>query len=304
MSLPRVSVIIVNWNNFIDTAECVESLTKVTYPNLEIIVVDNGSQGDDAALLKQRFGDSIRLIANSKNCGFAAGCNIGIRDAMSRGADYFALLNNDTVVAPDFLEAVVGIAERDKKVGVAGGKIYCYEMPDSIWFAGGAIDYETGRTPIRGSGEVERGQYEEVAEVDWICGCFMFISRAAIEAVGLLDERFFFGWEDADYCVRVARKGFKILFVPGSRVWHKGFGSEKRSRLRGLPVYYAARGQFLFMDKHFSKLQLFRAWLTFTLQFPRYTWEYSRILKQWKVPFYILWGICGYLRIKVFGFMK
>ncbi|MBM3157055.1 MAG: glycosyltransferase family 2 protein [Chloroflexi bacterium] len=304
MSFPKVSVVIVNWNNFNDTAGCIDSLKKVTYPNCEIIVVDNGSQGDDVNLLRQRFGDSVRLIANGKNRGFAGGCNIGIEDALSRGADYVALLNNDTVVAPDFLEAVVRVAEGDKKVGIAGGKIYCYELPEVIWFAGGVIDYRTGRTPIRGSGEKEQGKYEEVTEVDWICGCFMFLSKDVLQNVGLLDERFFFGWEDADYSVRAAKKGFKVVFVPSSKIWHKGFGAEKRERLKELPVYYAARGQFLFMDKHFGKRQLLRAWLTFALEFPRFTRQYSRMLKQWKVPFYILWGICGYLRIKILGFIR
>src|SRR4030042_5743937 len=185
MSFPKVSVVIVNWNNFNDTAACVESLKKVTYPNREIIVVDNGSQGDDVNLLRQGFGDSIRLIANGKNRGFAGGCNIGIRDALSRGAEYFALLNNDTVVAPDFLEAVVRVAESDKKVGVAGGKIYCYELPEVIWFAGGVIDYRTGRTPIRGSGETERGQDGEVAGAVGFWGGLWFFFKAGAQVGGL-----------------------------------------------------------------------------------------------------------------------
>ena len=298
MSFPKVSVIIVNWNNFNDTAECLESLRKATYPNLDVIVVDNASAGDDVRLLTQRFGDFAKLIANGRNSGFAGGCNIGIEEALVRGADYVALLNNDTLVAPDFLESLVSVAQGDKKVGVAGGKVYCHELPDLIWFAGGVINWRTGRTPIRGSGETDKGQFHEIVSVDWISGCFMFISRDALQAVGMLDERFFFGWEDVDFCVRTARKGFKVLLVPESRIWHKGWGVGKRERLMGLPVYYATRGQFLFMDKHFTRPQLFKAWLYFIVSFPKFAWEYSRILNKWQVPFYILWGIGGYLRIK------
>ena len=299
ISFPKVSVITVNWNNFNDSAECLESLRKTTYPNFEVTVVDNGSVGDDVSLLKQRFGDSIRLVVNDKNSGFAGGCNIGIKDALARGADYVVLLNNDTVVAPDFLEGLVKVAQSDKRVGVAGGKVFCYELPELIWFAGGIINYRTGRTPIRGSGEADKGQFDKVVGVDWISGCFMFISRDVLQAVGMLDERFFFGWEDVDLCVRAARKGFKVLFVPESRIWHKGFGVNKRDRLMGMPVYYATRGQFLFMDKHFAKPQLAVAWLYFVVTFPRCVWDYSRILHQWKVPLYLLWGIGGYLRIKL-----
>jgi GT2 family glycosyltransferase len=304
MSSPKVSVITVNWNNFNDSAECLESLRKATYPNFEVILVDNGSAGDDVSLLKQRFGDSIRLIFNEKNSGFAGGCNIGIRDALARGADYVVLLNNDTVVAPDFLEGLVSVAEGDKKVGVAGGKVFCYELPELIWFAGGIINYRTGRTPIKGSGEADKGQFDEIAKVDWISGCFMFVSRDVFQSAGLLDERFFFGWEDVDFCVRAARKGFKVLFVPESRIWHKGFGVNKRDRLMGMPVYYATRGQFLFMDKHFAKPQLAVAWLYFVATFPRCIWDYSRILHRWEVPLYILWGIGGYLRIKFREYAK
>ena len=304
ISFPKVSVITVNWNNFNDSAECLESLRKTTYPNFEVMVVDNGSVGDDVSLLKQKFGDSIRLIVNDKNSGFAGGCNIGIKDALARGADYVVLLNNDTVVAPDFLEGLVRVAQSDKRVGIAGGKVFCYELPELIWFAGGIINYRTGRTPIRGSGEADKGQFDEIVRVDWISGCFMFISRDVLQAVGMLDERFFFGWEDVDICVRAARKGFKVLFVPESRIWHKGFGINKRDRLMGMPVYYATRGQFLFMDKHFAKPQLAVAWLYFIVTFPRCVWDYSRILHQWKVPLYILWGIGGYLRIKFREYTK
>ena len=304
MPFPKVSVITVNWNNFNDSAECLESLRKTTYSNFEVIVVDNGSVGDDVSLLKQRFGDSIRLIVNDKNSGFAGGCNIGIKDALARGADYVVLLNNDTVVAPDFLEGLVRVAQSDERVGIAGGKVFCYELPELIWFAGGIINYRTGRTPIRGSGEADKGQFDEIVRVDWISGCFMFISRDVLQAVGMLDERFFFGWEDVDLCVRAARKGFKVLFVPESRIWHKGFGIDKRDRLMGMPVYYATRGQFLFMEKHFAKPQLAVAWLYFVVTFPGCVWVYSRMLHQWKVPLYILWGIGGYLRIKFREYTK
>jgi hypothetical protein len=304
ISFPKVSVITVNWNNFNDSAECLESLRKTTYSNFEVIVVDNGSGGDDVSLLKQRFGDSIRLIVNDKNSGFAGGCNIGIKDALARGADYVVLLNNDTVVAPDFLEGLVRVAQSDERVGIAGGKVFCYELPELIWFAGGIINYRTGRTPIRGSGEADKGQFDEIVRVDWISGCFMFVSRDVLQAVGMLDERFFFGWEDVDLCVRAARKGFKVLFVPESRIWHKGFGIDKRDRLMGMPVYYATRGQFLFMEKHFAKPQLAVAWLYFVVTFPGCVWVYSRILHQWKVPLYILWGIGGYLRIKFREYAK
>ena len=294
MTSPRVSVVIVNWNNFEDSAECLESMKSATYANFEVVVVDNGSGGGDAGKLRERFGGGIRLIENERNLGFAKGCNIGIRDALSRGAEYVVLLNNDTVVTPGFLDELVRVAASDGKVGIAGGKIYCYEFPDLIWFAGGTVDYRTGNTPIRGSGEVDRGQFNEKVEVDWVCSCFMLIAREVLEDVGLLDERFFFGWEDADLCIRAGRRGYKVLYVPGAEISHKGFGVTKRERLRGKPLYYAARGHFIFMDKHFSRRQLLSSGWYFVTRFPRFALDYARITRQWQAPLYILRALFDY----------
>jgi len=296
MSFPKVSVILVNWNNFKDTAECLESLRQVTYPNCGVVVVDNGSEGDDPRLIRERFGDHVTVIENDKNYGFAEGCNIGMKDALARGADYIVLLNNDTLVAPDFLEEPVSVAESDQAVGVAGGKIYCYEAPRVVWSAGGFINYWTGRTPIRGRGEVDRGQFEEIPAVDWVCCCFMFISSKVLQTVGTLDNRFFFSWEDVDLCVRAARRGFKVLFVPQSKIWHKGFAPGKQKRLRGLPVYYAVRGHFIFMEKHFTKLQRVSSASYFIITLPKVMWDCSRLLGQWRVSIYVLWGVFDYLR--------
>ena len=300
--MPKASIILVNWNNFEDSVECLESLGQVTYPNYEVILVDNASDGGDAKLLKERFGDSIRLIENDRNYGFAKGCNIGTKDALSRDADYVVLLNNDTVVPPDFLDALVAVAQSDEKVGIAGGKIYCYEYPDMIWFAGGVIDYQTGKTPMRGSGETDRGQFDETTEVDWICGCFLFITRDLLQSIGMLDERFFFGWEDADLCVRASKSGYKVLYVPESKIWHKSwFGDAKRKRLKGRPLYYATRGSFIFREKHFTRRQRATSWIHFVISFPKFVWDYSRILDHWKSPIYILWAVFDFLGMKFGG---
>jgi len=296
MFLPRISIVLVNWNNFSDSVECLESIGKCTYQNREIIVVDNGSVGDDARLIKERFGSDIRLIENDTNLGFARGCNVGLRDALDRGTDYVVLLNNDTVVAPDFLEGLVSELREDSEAGIAGGKILCHEFPQLIWSAGGTVDYRTGNAPIRGSGEVDCGQYDEKSEVDWICSCFMIISRDVLVNVGLLDERFFFGWEDADLCVRAAKRGYRVVYVPGSVVWHKGFGEIKRDRLKGQPLYYATRGQFIFLGKHFTKIQLVRSALHFITRFPRAMWDYSRITGQWNGPVYMFRAIFDSVR--------
>jgi len=297
MSSPKVSIVLVNWNNLEDTVECIDSLVRCTYPAHDVTVVDNGSDGDDAMQLRERFGEAIRLIESTTNVGFAGGSNLGIRDALDRGADYVLLLNNDTVAGPEFLDELVASVGGDPGIGIAGGKILCYEFPQLIWSAGGNIDYRRGSTPVRGSGEVDDARFDREAEVDWICSCFMLVSREVWESVGLLDERFFFGWEDVDLCVRAAKGGHRVVYAPRSVVWHKAFGQTKKRRLQGRPLYYATRGHFLFLRKHYNRAQLLSAGLHMVTGFPRAMWDYSRITGQWNGPMYMVRALLDSVRM-------
>lgn len=219
---PRVSIIILNWNGLDDTLECLESLTRITYPNYEVIVVDNGSEGNDVEVLQARFGGYVQMIVNDKNYGFSEGNNIGMRHALQAEVEYILLLNNDTTVAPDFLSELVKVGESDSAIGLLGPKAYFYHEPDVIWFAGGKISL-LSRTSNRGYRQVDRGQYDKVDNVDFISGSCMLIKRRALESVGLLDAAYFFAFEDVDLSLRSLRAGFRNVFVPSSRIWHKVF---------------------------------------------------------------------------------
>lgn len=227
MNNPRVSIIVLNWNGLEDTIECLESLRKMTYPNYEIVIVDNASSGNDVVVLKERYGDYIHIIANDKNYGFAEGNNIGIRYALAKQSDYVFMLNNDTIVDANFLAELVRVAEEDDKSGILGGKIYYYASPNRFQSVGGRIYWWLGYiADISGRDDVE--QFERVAEQDYVYGTAMLIKRQVIEKVGLLDSSLFFGMEDYDYCARAKKAGFKVLYVPGAKVWHKQGASRKK----------------------------------------------------------------------------
>src|ERR1041385_1636497 len=136
MHQPRVSIVILNWNSDQVTLDCLLSLQKIDYPNFEMVVVDNGSVDGSPAKLLEKVPE-IRLIQNPTNLGFAGGCNVGMRDALHRGTDYILLLNNDTIVAPDFLSQLVRIAESDEKIGAASPKVLFFDHPDRLNYAGG-----------------------------------------------------------------------------------------------------------------------------------------------------------------------
>jgi len=149
MKYPHVSIIILNWNGKEDTIKCLQSLRKTRYSNYEIVVVDNGSTGDDVKVLGEIFGDYIHIIKNDRNYEFAEGNNIGMRYALKKDTDYILLLNNDTVVDPEFLTELVTMAESDPRFGILGSKIYFYDNPNKIWFAGGNISLWRCKTCIQ-----------------------------------------------------------------------------------------------------------------------------------------------------------
>ncbi len=250
---PKVYIIILNWNGLDDTIECLESLKNIPYPTYEVVVVDNASSGNDVEILRQRYGGYIHLIANDKNYGFSEGNNIGIRYALETGCDYVLLLNNDTVVDPEFLTELVRVAESDAAIGIEGSKVYYYDPPNRLHTVGGKIHWCWGI--ITHWGDVDdKGQFDQVAQRDYVFATAMLIRRKVIESISLLDSTFFFGIEEYDYCARATKAGFKVLYVPTSRVWHKVGASRKK-----LPDYPETQKQIeketgTMLYKHFYKV--------------------------------------------------
>jgi len=269
---PRVGVVVLNWNRRDDTLACLGSLARLDYPAFEVVVVDNGSADGSAQAIRERFPD-VLLIENGENLGYAGGNNVGLRYALKRGLDYVLLLNNDTEVAPDLLRLLVGAAEADPAVGVAGPTIYYYDRPEVIWSAGGAIDWRRGRTWMVGLDEEDVGQFGEAPrEVAFVTGCALLVGRRVLEQVGLLDERFFAYYEEVEWCVRARRAGFGIVHVPRARVWHKiSPGAQADSPL---VHYYMTRNRLLFLKLTGAGAG---AWMNTLLA------EYLRTLLSWSL---------------------
>lgn len=216
----KVSIILVNYKNYNDTIKCLESLEKVNYPNMSIIVIDNNSEDDSLMILKKRENDKVKVLESGYNGGFAFGNNCGIRKALEDKSDYVLLLNNDTIVDCDFLAPLLRVAENDKSVGIVSSRIMFYPDIDRIWYAGGKVDWDNLRAIHFGLKEKISEKYLQKSTVDFASGCCMLISRNAIQETGLLPEEYFMYYEDMDYCIMVADKGFKIEYVPESVIYH------------------------------------------------------------------------------------
>lgn len=261
----HVSIIVVHYNNSDDTDECLKSLTKLQSNNFDftVYVVDNASQERyvlPVKLPKKKF----KLITSTSNLGFTGGNNLGIYTAIEeQNSEYILLLNNDTVVSPHFLEALLKSAEQNADIGILSPKIYFaknYEyhkvygqkdLGSIIWYAGGSIDWRNLLVFHRGVDEIDRGQFDDQETSDFATGCCMLIKREVLEKIGYLDKKYFLYLEDTDLSLRAKHVGYQLRFVPDSVIWHKNAGSTGGSGSK-LQQYYQLRNLLLFVVRYGS----------------------------------------------------
>ncbi len=220
-TLPAIAVIVLNWNGRAMTLDCLESLDQVRTARVLRIVVDNASTDGSVEEIRSRYGNRVSVLVNEENLGFSRGNNIGIRYALERGAQFVLLLNNDTVVAPDFLDHLVAPMAAEATVGITGPKIYYYTPRDRIWFAGGEIFLARGTARHIGIRERDHGQFDRRREVDYVTGCALMARREVFDTIGALDASYRAYFEDADFCMRARRAGFRVEYVPEAKVWHR-----------------------------------------------------------------------------------
>ena len=301
MVAPLVAVIIINWNNWEDTLECLESLYQTDYPNFKVILLDNHSRDDSvekiyAYLLgeteisspffdynphnkplkfttyspddpgNELFENDLIFIENDRNQGFTGGNNRAIKVAINElKPDYILLLNNDTVVSQDFLTELVRTVHEDDKIGFAGPKTYYYDYKsriDVINFAGGYLNFKTGHSQSIGVDEVDKGQYDTLRSVDYVEGSCLLVKTRVLQEIGLLDPVFFAYWEETDLCMRGRRAGYDSVLVPQARIWHKISSSTPTPER----LYYYTRNKFYFMKKHATPTQ-YRSFLLYFFGF-------------------------------------
>jgi GT2 family glycosyltransferase len=273
---PRVLIVVLTYNGAELTLACLASLAKLDRPGADVIVVDNASTDNTAARVSEGY-PSVVLIETGSNLGYAGGNNFGLRYAWAHGYDYALLLNNDTEVAPDFVTHLVDVCEREPDIGAAGPKITLFDRPNIIYTAGGSIDWRNGTTETVGLGEEDRGQYDALRDVDFVNGCAILVRRVAVEQAGLIDARFGMYFEETEWCVRIARAGWRLTYVPTSVVRHKI--QLERHDLSPRVTYYMARNRLLFLRLTRAPLG---AWLNAMVAQDLRTWLSWRIRPKWR----------------------
>lgn len=257
--MKKVAVVTVTFNTAPDTTNFLHSLKQVKTPEitLDIIIVDNGSD-KIYNLPENTKSEHIKLIRSETNTGFSGGYNIGIKEALARGADYILIINNDTIVDPDMIKNLLTVLESKPEIGVTTPKIYFAkghefhkdrytkdELGKVFWFAGGSTDWNNVMSIHRGIDEVDHGQYDKTESIDFASGCCLLFKREVLEKIGLLDDRYFLYYEDADLNERVKKAGYKIYYVPTAVLYHVNAASTGGAG-NVLHDYFLTRNKMLF----------------------------------------------------------
>jgi len=231
---PSVAIVVVTYNNKDDTRACLASLRELTYQNLRLIVVDNGSFPREDDGLRAELGETADILRIDNNRGYGPGANVGIERALEQGADFVWLVNNDALVDAASLTAVIEAAASDDAAGILSPVITAPvgpEAPSGVWYAGGSIDL--ARPETRHAHELPTGLAP--FPTGYVTGCAMVVRSSVFRDVGLLREDFYLYWEDVDLNLRALRHGWGLVVVPRARVFHKVHGSVPARSIRRYP---------------------------------------------------------------------
>ena len=279
---PCVYVVLLNWNGWHDTVECVRSLRRMKYGNWRPIIVDNGSTDDSVARLRGSC-PGVSIVETRTNLGFAAGNNAGIRFALENGADYVFVLNNDTTVSPDAISEFVAFAESHSEAGLMGPKIGRTDPPRewpihrkldllTVLCTFTAIRHLVVRLPVVRNIFYCTGESPSLAQV--LAGSALFFRATALRKAGLFDESTFLDFEELIMAEKIRAAGLSVYFVPQAAIWHKG--SASAAKLRAKRYIENARSEEYFFSHYVSVSPLGRfiirliRFLTFSARAVRY----------------------------------
>lgn len=214
---PSIYAVILTHNHYEDTQDCLESVFAADYPDLKVVIVDNGSSDGTPERVRQEF-PPVQVIENGQNIGVPAGYNIGFQHALEQGADYILMLNNDTVIPPDMIHELLGVGGEDPSTGIIMPKVLYHGSDDRVWSSGGR--YRAFPPAILMTDK--RQEYQDRTRlIEYAPGCGLLIHRRAFERAGLFDPGYFFLWDDWDFSERVRAHGLNIWYAPNARMWHK-----------------------------------------------------------------------------------
>jgi GT2 family glycosyltransferase len=246
MSKPPVGLVIVNHNLKDSLRETLESVRKIDYPDLQVVVSDNASTDGAPEMVQQRFPD-VHLLAHREEQGYARAASLGMAWLVDK-TQYIFSTTNDVILDPQIINVLVDFAESHPEAGVLGTKIYFFDRPNVLWHAGGRLNPLHGHTRHLGWNRRDHPRYDHVRECDYVTGCGFLLRSAALKKVGFFKEDLVFYSEDAELCYRIREAGYKIMYVPGAKMWHKT--GTTLARNRPLQLRYSTRNGLYLLQRY------------------------------------------------------
>lgn len=280
--MKKIWIVVLNWNWYSDTVECINSLLDNSYKEITIILLDNASKNGEWNNLKELFWDKIIFIQNKENLWFAWWCNIWIKKALDIWCDYVMLFNNDAIAKDWFIERLLAVSEVDSEIGIVWPFIN-YHNSEKIWFWWGVIWIYSGiNRHLSKWSNYSNSKHKKPSAVDYITWCCMLTKKDVFESIWLLDEEYFAYYEEADFCYKAKWGGYKIVVVPDALIEHKksaSSGVKWKNQLSKIQAYLIARNWIMFAKKNLKGFQ------RFTNLCSQYTI---------KLSFNLLWNIKSY----------
>lgn len=252
--MKTVAVILVNWNGIKDTRSSIKQYLAQDYPDIQIIVVDNGSRHNDEKLLTDEFKDKITLIQTGKNLGYSGGNNVGMKYALKQHYPYILFSNSDIFFGKNFVTDLVAPLEKDPHIGAVCPKIYYYHDKKKIWFVDGPINWWKGATHSKHQGETDHGQFNRRHKTDRLVGTALLTRSDILKKIGGFSDEYFMYLEDVDLSVRIKRAGYEVLVIPKAKLWHNE-SSSTAGKDSPYIIYYFTRNTLIFMKHYGNRLQ-------------------------------------------------
>lgn len=293
-----VYVIILNYNGYDDTIECVKSVEDSDYPNKKIIVVDNASKDESYDVLSKSLNKNVVLLKSDVNIGYAGGNNIGIKYALEDGADYICVLNNDTIVKSDMLTKCVEELKKDETIAFIGPAIMEFNE-DVVQSTGGDVNIKIGEVTLNNHG-THLNELSDKLECDYIGGACMVFKASIIKNLGMIPENYFLFFEETEWCYRAKRRGLKNVCITTTSLRHKG--SASIDVIQGLHGYLMERNRVVFVKRNIGNVGMFLLYLVYQFMLD----VYRAIFKDkayWKYINYHFDGILGKVDYKSFPFI-
>lgn len=249
-------VILLNYNNWQDTIECVLSLINSGTGSSNIIIIENCSTDNSREKLSEKM-PAVKVIQSDKNLGFTGGNNVGIKYALENNYDYAIVLNNDTIVESKVsIKNLIDEMDQNPDATLGTGRIFYYPEKDKVWYDGGkVIKWRAAEKHFNFRKNInEIKLHNELRNIDFISGCYMCIRLRDLPKLGYMDEKFFIYLDDLEYSSRASKYGMKMLYVPNSVIYHKARGEGKHTPKL---IYYSIRNRRLLINLHFGFITKF-----------------------------------------------